>query len=226
MTGGPPTDATPPGGAADPTAERAPTVVARPGSHRAQRSPLAAVVPLLVVAVAVVAVGVGVYGWLTVADSPEALPGTIPAASTPTPTPTPTPEASLAPTPTESAAPSPTPTPTPSPTPSASNTPKPTPTPSKTATPVSRDTPVVVLNQTSIAGLAATTAADLERVGWTVTGVGNWRGNVPETTVYYPEGKSAQATRLARDLGADRIRPRVSGMRTDRLTVILNSRPT
>ena len=56
--------------------------------------------------------------------------------------------------------------------------------------------------------------------------MGNWRGNVPETTVYYPDGKSAQATRLARDLGADRIRPRVSGMRTDRLTVILNSRPT
>ena len=66
----------------------------------------------------------------------------------------------------------------------------------------------------------------LEREGWQVVAVGNWRGDVSETTVYYPPGRAAQAEQLARDLGADRVRPRVSGMSTDRLTVILNSRPS
>jgi LytR cell envelope-related transcriptional attenuator len=211
VTDGPPTAATPPGGAEDPTLE-ASAAVARPGSHRATRSRYAVVGPVLVVAVAVFAVGVGIYGWLTAADAPQALPPVIPAVSTPTPTPTPTPSDTV--------------TPSPTPTPSASKTPKPTPTPSKTTTPVSRTTPVVVLNQTSITGLAATTGAMLERKGWQVVGVGNWRGDVSETTIYYPVGRQAQAEQLAKDLGADRVRPRASGMRTDRLTVILNSRPS
>ncbi len=90
---------------------------------------------------------------------------------------------------------------------------------------MARDVPVVVLNQTSITGLAAVTATRLEGLGWNVTGVGNWRGSVPTTTVYYPPGEAAQAGRMARDLGVDRVRPRVEGMRSDRLTVILNSPP-
>lgn len=196
--------------------------MAKPGSHRAQRSPWATVVPVLVVAVAVVAVGVGVYGWLTASDDTQlAAPIVTPVATSPPPSQTPSTTPTPSPTPSASATPSASPKPTPEPSPS-----KPKPKPTKTATPVSRDTPVVVLNQTTITGLAAQVARSLEADGWQVVGVGNWRGNVPETTVYYLPGTYAQAQLLARDLGADRLRPRVSGMRTDRLTVILNSRPS
>ncbi|HYN75286.1 MAG TPA: LytR C-terminal domain-containing protein [Candidatus Limnocylindria bacterium] len=221
MTEGPPPGAPPPGGAVEPTAEPAQTVVAKPGSHRAQRSPWATVVPVLVVALAVIALGVGVYGWLTASDDGQiAAPVVTPAASSPAPSQTPSATPTPSPTPTSSPTPSETPKPTPS------KSPKPKPKPTKTAAPVSRDTPVVVLNQTTITGLAAQVARSLESDGWQVVGVGNWRGNVPETTVYYLPGTYAQAQQLARDVGADRLRPRVSGMRTDRLTVILNSRPS
>ena len=54
---------------------------------------------------------------------------------------------------------------------------------------VPRDYPVVVLNETRIRGLAADVAGDLRAKGWTVTGVGNWQGAIPETTVYYPAGQ-------------------------------------
>ena len=67
-----PPDATPDPGAADPSTP-ANTVVARPGSHRAHRSPLAVVLPGVVVALAMVAVGVGVYGWLTALDGTQEL---------------------------------------------------------------------------------------------------------------------------------------------------------
>ena len=66
----------------------------------------------------------------------------------------------------------------------------------------------------------------LERKGWQVVGVGNWRGDVPETTVYYPPGKAAQAEQLARTSARTGYGPGRAVMRTDRLTVILNSRPT
>ncbi len=159
--------------------------MAKPGSHRAQRSPWATVVPVLVVAVAVVAVGVGVYGWLTASDDTQlATPVVTPVATSPPPSQTPSTTPTPSPTPSASATPSASPKPTPEPTPSKSPKPKPT----KTATPVSRDTPVVVLNQTTITGLAAQVARSLEADGWQVVGVGNWRGNVPETTVYYLPG--------------------------------------
>ncbi len=51
-----------------------------------------------------------------------------------------------------------------------------------------RDVEVVVLNQTSRGGLAGSVAEELRDKGWTVPAVGNFRGIVPATTVYYPAG--------------------------------------
>ena len=83
---------------------------------------------------------------------------------------------------------------------------------------VPRDYPVVVLNETRIRGLAADVASDLRAKGWTVTGVGNWQGAIPETTVYYPAGQRSRALRLAADVGANRVRPLVQHMLRNRLT--------
>ncbi len=117
-----------------------------------------------------------------------------------------------------SVAPSPSPT-TPSPTPSPSPSPSPTPTPAPE--PV-RDVPVVVFNNTGQSGLAASFADRARSAGWTVTGVDNWRGSIPQSTVYHPAGQQEAAERLAADLGLDRVRERVSPMPQDRLTVILS----
>jgi hypothetical protein len=171
------------------------------------------VLPTLLVAVSVVAVGVGVYGWVNALNAPAAEPAVTPVVSMPTDVSTPPPS----PTPQDSASTSPKPSPSKSP----STSPSKSPSKSPSAAAVARDYPVVVLNQTAVSGLAAATAADLRRVGWTVTGVGNWRGDLTETTVYYPPGRESQARQLAKDLKVDRIRPRSSPMRSDRLTVIL-----
>jgi hypothetical protein len=80
-----------------------------------------------------------------------------------------------------------------------------------------------VLNQSGVSGEAARVAAELENLGYSVTGVGNWRGNVPATTVYYPPGEEAAAAQVAADLGVSRTRERVDPMRTDALTVIITA---
>jgi hypothetical protein len=85
--------------------------------------------------------------------------------------------------------------------------------------------PTVVLNETTEKGLAARVAQHLRSLGWTVTGVGNWRGDISTTTVYYPAGMLAAARSLAYDLGVSRLRPVVPGMLGDRLTVVLTSDP-
>ncbi|MEO6604750.1 MAG: LytR C-terminal domain-containing protein [Aeromicrobium sp.] len=101
-------------------------------------------------------------------------------------------------------------------------TPTPSPTPTETETAVSRDTPVSVLNNTGTPGFAGDFSTKVKVAGWTVGGVGNWRGSVGENTVYYPDGLQDQAEQLAKDVGIDRVKPRVDPMRTDRLTIILS----
>ena len=64
-------------------------------------------------------------------------------------------------------------------------------------------------------------AAKAAAAGWHISGTGNWRGAVPETTAYYPPGFQAQAEQLAKDLDFGRVRPSVAPMKTDRLTLIL-----
>jgi uncharacterized cupin superfamily protein len=100
----------------------------------------------------------------------------------------------------------------------------PTPTPSPTRIPPSQLPAVSVLNQSGVTGEAARVAAALREQGWRVSGIGNWRGSVPETTVYYPAGQEAAAAQLAGDLGVDRTRPRVSEMRPDTLTVVITAK--
>jgi hypothetical protein len=55
-----------------------------------------------------------------------------------------------------------------------------------------------------------------------LAGIGNWTGSIPANTVYYPPGLQSQAERLAKDVGIGRVRPSVSPMRSDRLTIILS----
>ncbi len=83
---------------------------------------------------------------------------------------------------------------------------------------------VVVLNQSSRAGLAATVGQDLRDQGWTVPAVGNFRGIVPATTVYYPVGAETAALAVAGDLRSEpRIRPRFGNLSTTRLTVVVTT---
>ena len=85
-----------------------------------------------------------------------------------------------------------------------------------------RDVQVVVLNQTSRAGLASQVADALRGGGWTVAAVGNFHGTVPATTVYYPPGDELAAQTAAEDLQATpRIRPRFGNLSTSRLTVVV-----
>lgn len=81
-----------------------------------------------------------------------------------------------------------------------------------------------MLNQSSRAGLASTVADQLRGKGWTVPAVGNFRGVVPATTVYYPPGAESAAQAAAEDLASPpRIRPRFGNLSTTRLTVVVTS---
>jgi hypothetical protein len=97
----------------------------------------------------------------------------------------------------------------------------PTPTPSS----VDRSSyEVVVLNQSSRAGLAAAVGQELRDQGWAVPAVGNFRGIVPSTTVYYPPGAETAALAAAGDLRSEpRIRPRFGNLSTTRLTVVVTT---
>ncbi len=82
---------------------------------------------------------------------------------------------------------------------------------------------VEVYNNSGISGLAASRAKILERAGWNVTATDNWYGNIPANTVYYPDNLRPEARQLAKVLDITRLRPAVSPMQFDRLTVILTS---
>jgi hypothetical protein len=84
------------------------------------------------------------------------------------------------------------------------------------------DVEVVVLNETRRRGLAGTVAGMLRGQGWTVPTVGNFRGTVSATTVYYPDGAEAAAQAAAEVLPTTpRIRPRFGNLSTSRLTVVV-----
>jgi len=82
---------------------------------------------------------------------------------------------------------------------------------------------VEVYNNSGISGLAGSTAGRLEGAGWQVVGSDNWYGTIPSSTVYYPDRLRDEAGLLARDLGIGRLKPAISPMRFDRLTLILTS---
>ena len=83
------------------------------------------------------------------------------------------------------------------------------------------ETYVVVFNNTNIAGLAGSVAAQASGAGWQVVGSDNWVGTIPAPTVYYPPRLEEAGKLLARDLGIARVMPAVEPMQFDRLTVIL-----
>jgi len=98
-----------------------------------------------------------------------------------------------------------------------------TPTEAATAEAVS-ELGVVVLNQTTRGQLADTVADRLRDAGWRVPFTGNFRGVVPSTTVYYPDGARADALAVAADLPTEpRVRPRFGNLSPTRLTVVVTS---
>ena len=82
---------------------------------------------------------------------------------------------------------------------------------------------VEVYNNSGISGLAGATADRLSGAGWQVVGSDNWYGTIPASTVYYPDRLRTEARLLAKDLGVKRLKPAISPMRFDRLTVILTA---
>jgi hypothetical protein len=84
-------------------------------------------------------------------------------------------------------------------------------------------TPVLVLNNSRVGGLAAGAAAEFRRQGWPVTATGNLRGRIRATTVYYAPGRAPAARRLAERFPAiRRVLPRIPGLPGDApLTVVL-----
>ena len=82
---------------------------------------------------------------------------------------------------------------------------------------------VEVYNNSGISGLAADRAAVLHSAGWNVAATDNWYGNIPANTVYFPDRMQRQARELADVLDITRLRPAVSPMQFDRLTVIFTS---
>ena len=95
------------------------------------------------------------------------------------------------------------------------------PTKEPTAEPVPQ-IPVYVFNQTSVTGLAQQVSSQLEAAGWNVSGYDNWRGFVPQDTVYFYPGDRAAAQQLSRSFpGIGRVWPASSPMPGGALTVIL-----
>jgi cytoskeletal protein RodZ len=191
-------------------------------SHR-RRRPSRYVLPAVVGALVVLAIGIGIAGWIRGGSTP--VPAAAPTLSQVT-VPTATHPAAAATSGGTGATAANSATSHPATAPASA---APTVAASKPATPppvpVTVFAPAVVLNETTIHGLAASVASHLRQHGWTVTGVGNWQGNVPTTTVYYPPGKLTAAQSLARALGVTRVRPAVRGMLPSRLTVVLTSNP-
>ena len=83
---------------------------------------------------------------------------------------------------------------------------------------------VEVFNNSGVTGLAGSNAALLRGAGWNVAAVDNWHGDIPADTVYYPPQLRHAAHELAAVLHIHRLRPAVTPMEFDRLTVIY-SRP-
>ena len=83
---------------------------------------------------------------------------------------------------------------------------------------------VEVFNNSGVTGLADQTSSRVQGAGWKVVGTDNWYGTIPATTVYYPKRLKSQAKLLAADLKIKRVRPAISPMKFDRLTLILTEK--
>ncbi len=179
----------------------------RRGAHRTRPTGVAAVLPALLAVAVVVALIVALLWWRGEPVTESSLPGDVRVTAEP--------RAGLTPSTAPSAAPTGTPAGEPSATPGE---PSPSPTPS-----VPQDVEVVVLNATTVTGLAGQAANDLEDRGWRVYGVANFRGSVESTAVYFPPGLETEAQQLADSLpGPTRVLPRFGNLSTTRLTVVVS----
>ena len=186
------------------------------GTHRAASSSQSLLIPVVLVAAVIAAIGLAT--WMLLAS-----PGDDAAFPTGTPTPAGGTSTGASPSKSPSASPSKSATKSASPSKSPTKSSKPSPTKSPTDRPVP-SVPVYVFNQTTVTGLAASFSRVLDSDGWTVAGVGNWRGFVPSNTVYYWPGDKAAAQRLSSDYGEiGRVWPASSPMPRDGLVVILAS---
>ncbi len=188
----------------------------RPGDRRGDRAgqrtgrrrpppPVAVVRAIAGAALSVCAVALGLVVLLQLDRSPERVSAvSAPAAAVPPPTPPSTPAPPPAPRP---AAPAPLVQPSPVPT---------------LAPPPSQVVPVTVLNNSRRSKLAARSAERFAAGGWPVVAVGNFRGRIPVTTVYYDPGLEASARAFAaRFDGIVRVRPRFATLPARGVVVVL-----
>ncbi len=70
---------------------------------------------------------------------------------------------------------------------------------------------LVILNGTSVTGLAARTKTQAEGLGYTNVGIGNAADDGSPTTAYFRAGARAAARQAATDLGARRVQPLPAG---------------
>ena len=77
-----------------------------------------------------------------------------------------------------------------------------------------QNVPVRIYNNSTVEGLASTTADDLRAAGWNVTDVSNYgEGQIPTSTVYYGTGRGEKeaAEKVAREMGIS-AEPRFEGI--------------
>ncbi len=88
-----------------------------------------------------------------------------------------------------------------------------------------RELPLVVLNNTTVPGLAAQAAASFRTGGWTVTSEGNYQNSIPSTCAYFdPSVAGAQAAARALQAqfpGIKRVQPKFPGLPAGPIVVIL-----
>jgi cytoskeletal protein RodZ len=101
---------------------------------------------------------------------------------------------------------------TPAPHRSTHHTARPTPSTAAASPAAPAFVPVEILNNSRIKGLAHHVAAEVESRGWTISAVGNLRGRVAETTLFYPAGGFAAAQHLESEFGSiERLEPQSEG---------------
>lgn len=178
----------------------------RSGAHRPRRSDLVDLVPALLVVLAVLGVGAGVWqlNRASVGTSASSRGPIDPGVG------------GGGPSPSASANPNPTASRSGAPGASASTSAPPT------SGAVDHATPLVVLNATTRSGLAARAARVLRGAGWTVRTTGNYRSAAPPTTVYYSAAsQQASAAAVAAALGGSPAVTQSSKFSATAITVVL-----
>ena len=86
---------------------------------------------------------------------------------------------------------------------------------------------VVVLNNTTVQGLASTAGADLTAAGWTVTATDNYTNNIESTAAYYDPSdpaNQAAATQLQKEFPwIVRVVPRFADLPPSPIVLVLTA---